>query len=131
MYHLDHAPYSLYSDLLSSALEGGSNYWYVIKKKTPPTEIVFRSEPEAPLGRMYLQDYPINPGGSLLFSTVDDDEIDGKKEFLLDRAALERGIKLMEEEYPHHFHDALNETGDADTGDVLLQLCLFSRVVFG
>lgn len=119
------------ADLLSSAFEGGSNYWCILNGRTPPTEIVFRTEPHAPPGQTYLQDFPINPGGSLRFVALDNDVINGRTEFLLDRAALERGFKLLEERYPRHYRDAINEDGDADTGDVFLQLCLFGEVVFG
>ena len=32
---------------------------------------------------------------------------------------------------PHHYADAVTESGDAVTGDVFLQLCLFGKVIFG
>lgn len=106
-------------DELCSALEGGSNYWYEIVATTPSLD---RSQ--------YLHEVPVR-GGSLTFATLEHDEIGGAKTWVLDRAAIERGLVVIATKYPKHFADMLTENGDATTGDVLLQCCLFGELVFG
>lgn len=113
------------SCLLCSAFEGGSNYWYFIEKIVYPegkTAADFRhSHIEVPL-----------QGGSLEITAQEHDNkerADGR--WTLDRKALEKGWQLMITDQPHHYADAVTENGDAITGDVFLQLCLFGEVIFG
>jgi hypothetical protein len=121
--------------LLCSALEGGSNYWYRIEKRIDGTpEPVTNAAFEEAWGR-YVHAVPFRQGGKVIFSVNSgdggDEEVNGKKQWTLNRAAVERGLALMAEKYPKHFAAILSENDDAITGDVFLQLCLFGDVVFG
>lgn len=52
--------------------------------------------------------------------------------FVLDRAALARGLAAMAAQYPRRFGDLLtDDRSDEQVADVLLQCCLFGRLVFG
>lgn len=135
------------SDLLCSAFEGGSNYWYEIKEQKEPERFDFYSMPDdIPDGqrgerrpRVFPHlDYPLNPGGSLLIAAGDEgdpnsyrDEKTGATAWRLDLEAVGRGLALLATAQPSHFADFLAENDDATTGDVFLQLCLFGEVVFG
>lgn len=107
---------------LCCAFEGGSNYWYTIVEFHEPTEYLYRfnddGEPYRPI------DYPMNPGGFLM---IDGD--DGKT-YKLDRAAIDGGVRIMAEKYPHQYGNMVGENDDADTGDVLLQCCLFGELIY-
>lgn len=107
------------SDLLCSAFEGGSNYWYMIEKFEYP-EGKTRADFEYP----HLE-VPFK-GGSIKI-TADGE----KKVYTLNRKALDKGWLLMRDEYARHYADAMCGNADATTGDVFLQLCLFGDVVFG
>lgn len=112
-------------DLLCSALEGGSNYWYMIHEEVKPSAMPDRVD-EA---RVYPHiDYPTNPGGALLIGDREDPKDPPKR---LDLPAIQRGIQVMAEKYPKHFGDFMNENDDATTGDVFLQCCLFGQLVYG
>jgi len=39
--------------------------------------------------------------------------------------------KVMHDDYPSHYGDAISENDDAGTGDVYLQCCLFGEVIYG
>jgi hypothetical protein len=60
---------------------------------------------------------------------VDHEEDD--KEYILDRAALHRGVKAMSEKFPEHWADFINENDDAITGDIFVQCCVFGDTVYG
>ena len=110
-------------DLLCDAFEGGSNYWYVIKKFNFPP-----GQTKQSLGITYPHiELPLK-GGSLLIG-----EVEGNPEYdkVLDRAAIERGLQLMAEKYPKHYADFMTENDDAITGDVFLQVALYGEVIFG
>jgi len=118
---------SLYeiSNLLCSALEGGSNYWYLIDEYIEPSAIVFRTMEGHNFPHI---DYPLNEGGALVFSVPEDE--DGKT-YRLDLAVIEKGLQLMAEKHSSDFADFVSENYDANTGDTFLQLCLFGEIVYG
>jgi hypothetical protein len=119
--------------LLTSALEGGSNYWYMITGAQFPEGITREDFREG--GRFTdpndywhpTQIIPFHPGCGLL---ITDDEEDMPVK-LLDKAALEAGLEIMKRDFPRHYNDAMEENDDADTGDVFLQCCVFGKLVFG
>jgi hypothetical protein len=114
-------------DLLCNAFEGGSNYWYRIEEFNYPAG-TSRKDVEYP--HLAL---PFLKGGSLLISTGGDHPNPNRKDgfWTLNHAALIKGWKLMHDEAPRHYGNAISEDHDAETGDVYLQMCLFGEVVFG
>jgi hypothetical protein len=112
------------ADLLCNALEGGSNYWYVIVSRHEPPAYTFHTMEGETFPHI---DIPMNDGGWLMIAS-DDEPKDAKK---LDKDAMRHGLHLMAVKYPHHFADVINENDDAITGDVFLQLSLFGEVVYG
>jgi len=113
------------SNLICSAIEGGSNYWYRIDQFIEPKKIEFRSMED----KVYRHlDYPLNEGGALIFSVPEDE--DGKT-YRLDLAVIETGLQLMAEKHSSDFGDFVSGNYDANTGDTFLQLCLFGEIVYG
>lgn len=110
------------ADLLCSALEGGSNYWYQIVDYQKPESIDFRI-----LGGEVIRhiDYPMNKGGAIYI------DAGARYRLTLDLETLEKGLYEFAKKYPRHFKNFVNEEDDAETGDVFLQTCLFGEVVYG
>ncbi len=115
------------SDILTSALEGGSNYWCrVVDCLAPMTTWEFDSEPKSEQGH-WAQDFPLNPGGKVLIV----DKLDGDAGVLtLDAEAIQKGLNVLAEKYPWHITNILSENDDAETGDVLLQCSLFGDIIY-
>lgn len=101
-------------DLLVTAFEGGSNYWYMIEEKSDPEVSIY--------------DLPFTNKG---FIVISDQENKKKKKYTLDKAALQFGLEVMSSKYQQHFSDVIDENDDATTGDVFLQCCLFGEVIYG
>lgn len=120
-------PLDRVADLLCSALEGGSNYWYRIETfHAPPARDFVWDEKH-----VYRHvEYPLSHGGALIFSTAADGEDDGKR-YRLDLHSVLIGLRVFREKFPRHFGDWLAENDDADTGDAFLQCCLFGEMVYG
>ncbi len=110
-----------FQDLLCCALEGGSNYWYEIKKFNYP-EGKTKEDYEFP----HLE-LPFIAGGSLTIGEEESDAYDKKLTII----EMQQGMKLLAEKYPKHYADFISENEDAITGDVFLQLSLFGEVIFG
>lgn len=119
--------------LLCSALEGGSNYWYLIDRYEFAPGLKYADFKED--GKMQGEDYwhpaqliPLAEGCAVIML---DNEAGRAKQYRLDRAAIERGIAIMAEKYPQHFADVIAENEDATTGDVFLQCCIFGNAIYG
>ncbi len=99
-------------DILITAFEGGSNYWYQINNDYTghPADAVMKSEETLEIG---------------------DVEEDGRKLGILNREEINKGLQVMIEKYPSHFTNFINDNGDAETADVFLQCCVMGEIVFG
>jgi len=113
------------ASLLCAGFEGGSGYWLRIEEYQEPAEP--RGHLEDLEDEVFPHvDYPLCEGGAVVCR----DTIEGKR-YLLDRAAIDRGLALLATQAPRHFAHWMGNTHDADTGDAFLQLCLLGSVVYG
>jgi hypothetical protein len=120
------------SDTLCSAFEGGSHYWCLIHDRFVPKGL---KKPR------YVHDVPLTEGGFLVLMAPGDSlpQFTGKftedkhdmLPAILDRKAITRGLQVMFEKYPRHFANMVGVGGDAETGDVFLQCCIFGEIIFG
>jgi len=112
------------ADLLCCAFEGGVGYWCVITGYRAP------AEPRSIWGEgtVYKHvDYPLT-GGAVVCQVNDEDD---PADLVLDREAVDRGLRLMAEKYPKHWADFISENEDAITGDVFVQCALLGEIVYG
>lgn len=118
------------SDLIATALEGGSNYWYQIVGYDKPDAITFRSslfkDDEEP--HPYY-DFPLNKGGAVHFEA--DGAGEDKQVFTLNLESIHRGLNLMLDKCPSRVASIVDESYDAEDADVFLQASLFGEIVFG
>jgi hypothetical protein len=99
-------------NLIVSAFEGGSNYWYQIESKT--------------FGN-YLETVFTH---GLTVSNARSDE--GKTKIgYLNKTTIQEALIKMEREFPRHFNDIRTDNADAITGDVFLQLAVLGEVIYG
>ena len=118
------------ADTLCSAFEGGSTYWCRLEDKSPLPDAALETLADQN-ARAYLMDWALL-GGSLTFSAEGGSIVEGgPTRWTLDADTLAAGLGVMATKYPTHFADMVSHGGDATTGDVLLQCCLFGEVVFG
>ena len=107
---------SIMGNLLCSAIEGGSNYWYMIedhnKKEIPECE--------------FLSELLNCEGGQMTVSSDEGEKIVSHVDTLKAWNTFSTNTK-----YSRHYQDAINENDDATTGDVFFQLIVFGEVIFG
>jgi hypothetical protein len=116
-------------DLLISALEGGSNYWVCIEDANGAS------------AARYLSDVPLTADGFLIITAPSNRQglrevrFDEKNHDMLpaflDRKAIVRGLEVMHRDHGAHYGEMISGGGDATTGDVFLQCCLYGDVIFG
>lgn len=108
---------------LVSALEGGTNYWLEILEYGKPKKLTYRCDKQKIFKHI---DYPMNSTGSIVLR-----DTQTGKDYRLTRQKLNKAVKLMAEQYSQAFSDMINESGDAITGDMLVQLAVFGDVIYG
>lgn len=115
----------LREDLLVTALEGGSNYWYLFSDKDAE-DVLSKTEKGSPFSIRVWQ--YIKEGNALaVYDLEDEEELLG----VFSLQSIEEGEKIMFENFFSHYSDAKEENWDAETADVWFQLCLMKDVVFG
>ena len=116
------------ADLLCCGMEGGIGYWAVIVDYVQPP-VVWTAKGWDDDVYKHIQ-WPMSQGGAVILEEIEEEK---PKRLTLDRAALERGLQLManDPDYKHHFANFLNETDDAETGDVFIQFAVLGKVVYG
>lgn len=121
------------ANLLCSGMEGGINYWARIEDYVEPT-----NKPIAYCDWDYKEeektiykhiDYPLNEGGAVLIKDIEC-HTPGQV-YRLDKAAILKGLNIMAEKHARHFSDFMNGGGDATTGDVFIQCCIFGETIYG
>lgn len=113
------------SDMLTTAFEGGSNYWILKIRTTKVNEEIPEQE--------FLAD-DIASGRVLEIAVYDNEELgdnDKPKKYLVTREKMIEAFQLMADKQPLHFKDFAEENSDAITGDVWFQLAVFGDVIYG
>ena len=115
------------SNLLCSAIEGGSNYWYFLGEDADKIiQSVAPRDKETPyVTRMWAA---IKAGKEIPIRDAEDEKtILGK----ISLVSICEGEQLMLDKQPRHFADILSENDDATTGDVWFQYAVMKEIVYG
>jgi len=102
-----------------AAIEGGSNYWletfYPKKGVERVTEVPWYSDPK------------FWDGDFLVEAKADDDDT----LYMLTPDKIKSALQWLMDNYMWRITEIIEETGDAETGDVFLQACLLGEIVYG
>lgn len=117
-------------DLLVSAFEGGCNYWLKIRADDIHEESL-KLDGELNVENQILK------GGKMICYDIETDEKLGELTALkiveaLNAMGMGKDLKGKENEHlKKHFKDFIDETGDAITADVVVQIAVMGELVFG
>jgi len=110
-------------NLLTTALEGGSNYWYNLPDLTEARK--HKQDGDCTIDYIFRA---VQEGLKIEVNDLEDeDEVLG----YISKQGLKEGAILMQHKYPKHYADAITENDDAITGDVFFQLVVMQEIVFG
>lgn len=111
-------------DQIITAIEGGINYWCAGAILVRPDKSTLAETPWYSDPKLYEQDFLIKVA---LHEPHEDDKID----YELTPDAIRKGLAVLAEKYKWRINEIVTEDGDAETGDVFLQCCLFGEIVYG
>ena len=109
-------------NMLVTAIEGGSNYWYYL----PDVSMVIKDEGR-PLAERIFQTVLQTENKIPVHDLEAPEDLLGYISF----ESIVKANELMKKDYPDHFEDMLTEYYDADTADVWFQLVVMGEIVFG
>lgn len=107
------------NDLIITALEGGSNYWYYLPYQ-------FRNTPKWMAPAEYVIQ-EIHKGESYKVLDNEDGEYLGE----LNAPNIVRAKKLLKKDYSEFYADVMKDEWDAETADVFFQLLVMGELVYG
>ena len=123
-------PTSTVRDLLTCAVEGGSNYWAAFREDPNFIKSITESDKDAYVeseGGEYFARYDIeNPNYCLRVS-----DAESGSTYNVTLESFVNGLGVMAKRYPQHFKNVITENHDAETGDVFVQCSVFGEIVFG
>lgn len=113
-------------NVIVSALEGGSNYWYFI-------DVADFEQDLPPKGNLALTERISeavfkNPSFKMpVYDVEDEDDILG----YLSQKNLRRGLELCAKDYPDVFQRFTQDEIDAGDADIIFQLTVMGEITFG
>lgn len=115
-------------DLITTAMEGGIGYWCSAEPVWPKGK-TREDFPSCRTNDWYWHiDLPLL-GETGAYVRLRDNE--SEDTWVFDRAAVQRGLEVMQAKYPRHWADFIGENDDATTGDVFVQCAVLGEIVFG
>lgn len=122
----------LIKDLIITALEGGSNYWYDLDKEDL-NKVKAHYHPEVrcnkPFAEMIAEKVIENKIKIAIYDVESEDE--PEKLGILSFESIKTGLRLMLTHSPIQFGDIFSETYDVYTADTLLQYAVMGKIVYG
>jgi hypothetical protein len=114
-------------NVIVTALEGGSNYWYYLPQESRFAIRSRVSEEENPYISEAITDAVLSGADVVIRDAEDDNEILGT----LTSESIAKGLDIAIANYPEEIQDVITEDYDAGTADTLFQLFVMGEVVFG
>lgn len=111
------------SDLMITAIEGGSNYWC--------KSILLLGADKMPMERPWYSD-PTTYDGALKIAVHEDEPsmVGSDGVFVVGPVEFAEGFRIMCDNYPGHWEDFITDNGDATTADVWLQCVCFGEILY-
>lgn len=111
-------------DLLITALEGGSNWWYFINDYSTKIIALFKTKHNSFSEAAWMA---IKSGKTFSISDAETAVFLGN----INLESIKKGEKIMKLKHKEHYANAISENWDAETADVWFQLAVMNELRFG
>ncbi len=118
------------SDLITTAIEGGSNYWYLFEEEATGCIVKYKTV-EHPQNKYHTFSeaifVAIEAGESVPVHSMETGELLGN----LTKDSIDKAMGLLHDQFPHVYANIIAEDFDAGDADVWFQLAVIGKVLFG
>ena len=112
-------------EIIVGALEGGSNYWYLLGDEIPP-----KDGKGTPLSERICNEVLNSPEYKLPIYDFDEPLAEEVIGYLTQEGML-NAFRIVSEKYPWHYTNMVSECADAETYDVFFQCAVLGDIVYG
>jgi hypothetical protein len=114
-------------NVIITALEGGSNYWYYLPQDSKLAIRSRISKEENPYISEAITDAVLSGADVNIHDAEEPSDVLG----MLTSESIAKGLDVAIANYPEEIQDVITEEYDAGTADTLFQLFVMGEVVFG
>lgn len=115
-----------HENLIVTALEGGSNYWYYLSDKAINIIEERTKNSEEPFSIRFWK--ALKKGAIIPINDAEDPDT---KIGSISMTSIIRGEQLMSNKSPRHFADIIQDNADSITADVWFQYACLGEVIYG
>ncbi len=115
----------LQSDLIITALEGGSNYWYLIKENGSNLVTKYKSKHTPCFSEAFYK--AIDKGETIPVHDIENGDELGE----INKKSIKLASQILLKEYKHVFANIISENYDANDADIWFQLAVMGEVIYG
>lgn len=121
--HLEH-----FDNVIITALEGGSNYWYQLFTDDYRDQLVPKTEKRLALSERISESLYINPKFELkVYDVENPNDLLGT----VTQASMFKAFQIAEQEWDSAYENIMEEQYDVSDADIVFQLATMGKVVFG
>jgi hypothetical protein len=121
--HLEH-----FDNVIITALEGGSNYWYQLFTDDYRDQMVPRTEKRPAFSERISESLYLKSDFKLpVYDVESPDDLLGT----VTQQSMFKAFELVEKQYPEVYERIMGEGSDASDADIVFQLATMEKVVFG
>lgn len=121
--HLEH-----FDNVIITALEGGSNYWYQLFIDDYRDQLVPKTEKRLALSERISESLYINPKFELkVYDVENPNDLLGT----VTQASMFKAFQIAEQEWDSAYENIMEEQYDVSDADIVFQLATMGKVVFG
>lgn len=117
-----------FDDVIITALEGGSNYWYQLFTDDYRDQLVPKTEKRPAFSERIAESLYSKPDFKLpVYDVENPEELLG----IVTQASMFRAFEIAEKDHTTAYEHIMEEEYDASDADILFQLATMGKVVFG
>jgi hypothetical protein len=119
--------YEMFEDWIVTAIEGGSNYWYLIQDKAIPKSIIEKYEEEKlPFSILFSKAIWIDKA-TLIIHDIETEEPLGQ----INMKSVKKALETICEHHENVFDALMKQEYDAEDADVFFQYAVMGELTFG
>ena len=110
-------------NIIVGALEGGSNYWYMLGEGIP------ESDGQTPMSVRIANKILDDPEYKLPIYDIEDE--DGEPLGYLTQEGMLKAFEIVSRNYNWHYNNMMSDSDDAETHDVFFQCAVMGDIIYG